>query len=201
MLPTRLLPERLRHLAPEALAFAVIGAANAVLYFVIFNAALFIGAVKATIIATVITTTISYFANRHWTYRHRPRTALHREYVLFFAFNLAGLIIQSGAVTIGKYGFGLSEDRHRLTFNVLTLFGVALATVFRFWAYRTFVFLTDPTAAISLRRLVRGPARAVVATAPRRPDPVEIMSGEFDDIELEVEIAVELDAAERRPAR
>src|SRR3712207_704194 len=120
MRPARLLPERLRRLAPEALAFGVIGAANTVLYSVIFNAFLFIGAVKATVLATVVTSAISCFANRHWTYRRRPRTALHREYVLFFAFNLAGLIIQSGAVTIGKYGFGLSESRHRLIFNLLT---------------------------------------------------------------------------------
>jgi putative flippase GtrA len=194
----RLLPERLRHIAPEAMTFAVIGAANSVFYFLIFNAFLNIGAVKATVIATVVTTTISYLANRHWTYRHRPRTAMHREYVLFFAFNLAGLIIQSGAVTIGKYGFDLSEARHRLIFNVLTLVGVSVATVFRFWAYRTFVFLKDPSAAISLRSLIKRPAYALV-TLPRRRAVHPL--AEFDDIELEAEIAAELDAAERRPAR
>ncbi|HEU5110413.1 MAG TPA: GtrA family protein, partial [Micromonosporaceae bacterium] len=80
----RLLPRRLRALAPEAMRFGAVGLANTVLYFVIFNVTMGIGAVKATVIATVITTTLSYLANRHWTYKHRPKTALRREYTLFF---------------------------------------------------------------------------------------------------------------------
>ena len=38
------------------------------------------------------------------------RTALRREYTLFFGFNLVGMIIQSGLVAIGKYGFGLNAE-------------------------------------------------------------------------------------------
>ncbi|HEX8627304.1 MAG TPA: GtrA family protein [Catenuloplanes sp.] len=161
----RLLPERLRRLAPEAFAFGVIGAANSLLYFVIFNAAMGIGAVKSTVLATVVTTTLSYFANRHWTYKHRPRSALRREYTLFFAFNFAGLVIQSGAVAIGKYGLGYTEDRHRLAFNLFTLIGVALATVFRFWAYRTFVFLKFAPGS---------PAPAVVAAMEPADRPLDL---------------------------
>ena len=135
------LAERLRRLAPEAFAFATIGAFNSLLYLAITWVALPIGAVKATVIATVITTTLAYFANRYWTYRHHARSALRREYVLFFGFNLAGMVIQSGAVGIGKYGFGLSEEKDAVLFMGGTLLGIAVATVFRFWAYRTFVFL------------------------------------------------------------
>ncbi|GAA2527164.1 hypothetical protein GCM10010435_18030 [Winogradskya consettensis] len=137
----RPLSERLRHLAPEALAFGVIGAANTLLYMAITWALLPIGAVKASIIATVVTTTLAYLANRFWTYRNHTRTALRREYTLFFGFNLAGMVIQSGAVGIGKYGFGLSEEKDAVLFMGVTLLGIAVATVFRFWAYRTFVFL------------------------------------------------------------
>ncbi|HWG99179.1 MAG TPA: GtrA family protein [Pilimelia sp.] len=136
----RLLPTRLRNIGPEAFAFGVIGASNTVLYLVIFNLAIGIGAVKATVIATVVTTTLSYLANRHWTYRDRPRSALRREYTLFFGFNLAGMLIQSGTVGLGKYGLGLSEAEDRLALNLVTCVGVALATGFRFWAYRTMVF-------------------------------------------------------------
>ena len=70
----RSLTDRLRRLAPEALAFGVIGAANAALYMVITYVALPIGAVKATVIATVVTTTLAYFANRYWTYRNHTKT-------------------------------------------------------------------------------------------------------------------------------
>ena len=52
----RTLTERLRRLAPEAFAFGIIGAANAALYLAITYVAMPIGAVKATVIATVVTT-------------------------------------------------------------------------------------------------------------------------------------------------
>ena len=138
------LTQRLRHLAPEAIAFGVIGAANTLLYMAITWAALPVGAVKASVIATVVTTTLAYFANRYWTYRHHTRTALRREYTLFFGFNLIGMVIQSGMVAIGKYGFGLTEEHDELAFMGVTLIGIVIATVFRFWAYRTFVFLKPP---------------------------------------------------------
>ncbi|MFI5889355.1 GtrA family protein [Actinoplanes sp. NPDC051513] len=138
------LTERLRRLAPEAIAFGIIGAGNTLLYMAITWAALPIGAVKASVVATVVTTTLAYFANRYWTYRHHTRTALRREYTLFFGFNLIGMVIQSGAVAIGKYGFGLTEEHDELAFMGVTLIGIVIATIFRFWAYRTFVFLKPP---------------------------------------------------------
>jgi putative flippase GtrA len=138
------LTERLRRLAPEAIAFAVIGAGNTLLYLAITWALLSIGAVKASIVATVITTTLAYVANRYWTYRNHTRTALRREYTLFFGFNLVGMIIQSGTVAIAKYGFGLTEDNDKYGFMAVTLVGIVIATIFRFWAYRTFVFLKPP---------------------------------------------------------
>src|SRR3954463_12564837 len=110
----RSLTDRLRHLAPEAFAFGVIGAANTVLYMSITYVALPIGAVKANVLASVITTTLAYIANRYWTYRHHTRSALRREYTLFFGFNLVGMLIQSGAVGVAKYGFDLNEKDHKL---------------------------------------------------------------------------------------
>ena len=138
------LTERLRRLAPEAIAFGVIGAGNTLLYMAITWVALPIGAVKASVIATIVTTTLAYLANRYWTYRHHTRTALRREYTLFFGFNLVGMVIQSGTIAIGKYGFGLTEQNDELRSSASPLVGIVIATVFRFWAYRTFVFLKPP---------------------------------------------------------
>jgi putative flippase GtrA len=140
----RQLTKRLRRLAPEAIAFGVIGAANTALYLAITWVALSMGAVKATVLATVITTTLAYLANRYWTYRHHTRSALRREYTLFFGFNLIGMVIQSGSVAVAKYGFHLNESDHRLLIMVITLAAAGVATIFRFWAYRTFVFLKPP---------------------------------------------------------
>ncbi len=140
----RTLMVRLRRIAPEAFAFGVIGAANTALYLAITYVALPIGAVKATVLATVITTTLAYLANRYWTYRNHTRSALRREYTLFFGFNLVGMIIQSGAVAIAKYGWNLNESDHKLLIMAITLVAAGVATIFRFWAYRTFVFLKPP---------------------------------------------------------
>src|SRR3954451_23198307 len=182
----RQLTERLRRLAPEAIAFSVIGAANTALYLAITWVALPIGAVKATVLATVITTTLAYVANRYWTYRHHTRSALRREYTLFFAFNLIGMIIQSGSVAIAKYGFHLNEKDHRLIIMVTTLAAAGVATVFRFWAYRTFVFLKP---AVDGHESSLGGLDVAAELAEFSAEP-----------ELDAEFAEELDAhqAERR---
>ncbi|BEL11361.1 hypothetical protein Q0Z83_095520 [Actinoplanes sichuanensis] len=138
------LTERLRRLAPEAIAFGIIGAGNTLLYLAIYWVAMPIGPVKASVLATVITTTLAYVANRYWTYRHHTRTALRREYTLFFGFNLVGMVIQSGMTYLGKYGFGLSEHDDKFLLLGMTTLGIGIATIFRFWAYRTFVFLKPP---------------------------------------------------------
>ena len=179
------LTDRLRRLAPEVVAFGVIGAGNTLLYMAITWAALPIGAVKASIIATLVTTTLAYLANRYWTYRKHTRTALRREYTLFFGFNLVGMVIQSGAVTIGKYGFGLTEERDAVLFMGVTLLGIAVATIFRFWAYRTFVFLKPP---------VDG-HEAAVAELDAAAGLAEL-SAEADG-SLDAELAKEIDAQRR----
>ncbi len=144
MSSARPLIAKVRNLAPEVTAFGIIGVTNTLLYFLITWVALPIGAVKASVIATVVTTTLAYFANRHWTYRHHTRTALRREYTLFFGFNLIAMGFQSGATAIGKYGFGFTEQHDELAILGITAIGVVFGTLFRFYAYRTFVFLKPP---------------------------------------------------------
>ena len=190
----RQLLTRVRGLVPEAFAFGVIGAGNTALYLLIVYVLAEIGAVKASVIATVVTTTLAYIANRHWTYRHRSRAALRREYTLFFGFNLAGMVIQSGSLAAVKYGFGLTErdDLHLLM--GVTIIGIGLATIFRFWAYRSFVFLKpQPDSELVELDPVAGLAEvAAEVAAPRGPSPDEV-----DDVDLEAELVVELDAESR----
>src|SRR5919107_410282 len=195
----RTLTERLRRLVPEAFAFAVIGLANTVLYMAITWVAMPIGAVKATVIATVVTTTVAYFANRHWTYRHHTKTALRREYTLFFGFNLVGMVIQSGSVAVAKYGFHLTETKHRVLFMGITLAAACVATVFRFWAYRTFVFLKPPVdgheAAIAEMDVAAGLAELSAEDVPGSAAQLEL------EADLDAELASELDAAQRAERR
>jgi len=193
------LTERVRRLLPEAFAFGVIGAGNSALYLAITYVALSIGAVKATVIATVITTTLAYLANRYWTYRNHERSALRREYTLFFGFNLAGMVIQSGGVAVAKYGFDLNEATHKMLIMGITVVGIAVATVFRFWAYRTFVFLKPPVdgheAAIADLDAAAGLAEL---SAEDKPGSAASLAAELEadlnaDLEVELELATELD--------
>jgi len=134
------LPQRWRALASEVSKFASIGAVNTVINLVIFNLLLQIGPLKANMVATTVATTCSYFMNRHWTYRHLPKSSLRREYGLFFFFNVIGLVIESAILFVARYGMHFSEHTDVVAFNIAKFSGLALGTAFRFWAYRRFVF-------------------------------------------------------------
>jgi len=45
---------------------------------------------------------------------------------------------------VAKYGWDLNEKDHKLLIMGITLIAAGVATIFRFWAYRTFVFLKAP---------------------------------------------------------
>ncbi len=137
----RLLPERWQKFIHEALKFGLVGGINTVINYAVFNAlalTVFVdGQLKATVVATIMATITSYLMNRHWTYRDRPKSAMQREYALFFLFNGAGLLIELGVLAAAKYGLGVTG---LLALNIAKTGGVVLATLFRFWSYRTFVF-------------------------------------------------------------
>lgn len=141
----RLLPARWQKFLREVLKFGAVGGLNGVINYAVFNVlALTVfadGQLKANVIATVVATCSSYLLNRHWTYRDRPKSAMRRESLLFFLFNAAGLVIELGVLALAKYGLGISG---LLALNVAKTVGVGLATVFRFWSYRTFVFRKTP---------------------------------------------------------
>ncbi|KXK61787.1 polysaccharide synthesis protein GtrA [Micromonospora rosaria] len=144
----RLLPERWQKFIREALTFGIVGGINTVINYAVFNAlalTIFVdGQLKATVVATIVATITSYLMNRHWTYRDRPKSAMRREYALFFLFNATGLLIELGVLALAKYGMGVTG---LLALNVAKTVGVVLATLFRFWSYRTFVFQPAPVAA------------------------------------------------------
>lgn len=144
----RLLPERWQKFINEALKFGIVGGINTVINYAVFNIlalTIFLGGqLKATVVATIVATITSYLMNRHWTYRDRPKSALRRETSLFFLFNATGLAIELGVLAAAKYGFGITG---LLALNGAKTLGIVLATLFRFWSYRTFVFRNVPATA------------------------------------------------------
>ena len=92
----------------------------------------------AKLISTTVATVATYFGNRYWTWRHRERSGLHREYVLFFVLNGIGLLIAAGCLAFSRYVLDLHSW---LSDNIAANFiGLGLGTLFRFWSYRKFVF-------------------------------------------------------------
>ena len=60
----------------------------------------------AKTMSTVIAATVAFLGNRFWTWRHRERSGLRREYLLYFFFNAVGLGIGLACLAISHYGLG-----------------------------------------------------------------------------------------------
>lgn len=160
--PVSALVERLRSavgvLYREMLKFGVVGAVAFVVDIGVFNLvssglwpfgdpAPLDGHEKiAKALSVAVATLVAWLGNRLWSFRHRRQAAAHRELVLFVIMNIAGLLIGVGCLTISHDVLGFTST---LADNVSgNLIGTALGTLFRFWAYRTFVFteFRDPHA-------------------------------------------------------
>jgi putative flippase GtrA len=144
---TRWVPNRFHAITDELAKFGTIGLINLGVNFGVFNLLLLLSLmqgseVKAKAVATIVATTCAYFLNRHWTYRHRPKTSMRREYTLFFFFNAVGLVIETAFVALAKYGL---HETHLVVLNLFSFIGIAIGTAFRFWAYRTHVFKPETT--------------------------------------------------------
>jgi putative flippase GtrA len=135
-----------RIIVKELSAFGVVGAVNLAVDVGIFNALHFgagLGPLTSKVISTSISTTLSYFMNRHWSFSHRARTGLGREYTLFFLLNGVALLIGLAVIALVHYGFGLSSP---FALNVANLIGIGLGSIFRFWSYKRWVFLSKQRA-------------------------------------------------------
>jgi putative flippase GtrA len=136
--------EPFRVLLHEIAKFGVIGLISFVIDVGLFNLLLFGGGpftskpITAKIISVAVATTFAYFGNRFWTFRHRGRTNMGREYVLFFLLNGVAMLIAIGCLAFSHYVLKLdSALADNISANVV---GLALGTLFRFWSYRKWVF-------------------------------------------------------------
>jgi putative flippase GtrA len=94
----------------------------------------------AKIISGVAATLFTYIGNRTWTFRHRRSRPAHHEAMLFFAVNGIGVIISTVYLNFTHDVLGLTS-KGAVSFN--NILGIGLATIFRFWAYRQFVFRAE----------------------------------------------------------
>lgn len=143
----RALYGRVEHLVHELAKFGVVGAIAFVVdvgtFNLLRNGALDDKPLTAKIISTVLATTVAFAGNRQWTFKHRERSTLRKEYALFFGLNAVALAIALGCLGLSHYVLGFTSPlADNISANVV---GMALGTMFRFWSYRRFVF-TAPVA-------------------------------------------------------
>lgn len=146
---------RLRRLARELAKFGAVGGAGLLVNLGVFNFLRHVTdlqVVRASVIATVVAIAFNYVGFRYFTYRDRDKGGRTKEMTLFLLFSVAGLVIENGLLFLATYGFGWDSP---LQSNVFKFLGIGIATLFRFWSYRTWVFK-----AIPLRRAVGDPGAA-----------------------------------------
>jgi putative flippase GtrA len=136
---------RFSHLYHELGKFGVVGGVAFLVDLTIYNLLLFVwGPVPSSVVSTVIAATLAFIGNRYWTWRDRERSSLAREYSLYFFFNFVGLLITLAVVWLSHDVLGSRWPdifQTRIADNVAKMIiGTGLASLFRFWAYRRFVF-------------------------------------------------------------
>lgn len=150
---------RFAELIHELAKFGAIGVIAAVLDLggaAVLHGAAGFGPLGAKTISTFVAATFAYAGNRIWTFRHRARVGLAREYLLFFALNGVGLLIALLVIGFTEHSLGM---RGQLAFNVAQVTGTAIGTIFRYLAYKEWVFLPPEMPAVDLRSGLPTPPR------------------------------------------
>ncbi|MCZ2403247.1 GtrA family protein [Paenarthrobacter sp. Z7-10] len=129
----------------EVAKFGVVGGIGFVIDTSIFlwlrNGSLADHPTKAKIISAVVATIFSWVANRYWTFRHRRRANIGREILLFALMNGIGIGIAGACVYVSHWVLGFTSAF--ADFMAGSVVGLVLGTIFRFFAYRFWVFTEE----------------------------------------------------------
>jgi putative flippase GtrA len=138
------LRRRLQHLGREVAKFGAVGGAGLLGNLLVFNLVRHttdLQVVRASVIATIVAIAFNYVVFRYFAYRDRDKSGRTRELTLFLLFSVVGLVIENGVLYLATYGFGWNSP---LQNNFFKFLGIGIATLFRFWSYRTWVFRALP---------------------------------------------------------
>jgi putative flippase GtrA len=135
---------RFAHIGAEGLKFCVVGGCGAIVQLGVqdtLHLKMGVGALTAVAFGTIGGIILTFFGNRYWTYAHKRARGkeFYRETMQFLLWAFIGWAIQEGLQAAVTYGLGFKDG---ISYTLATCFGIGIATVFRFWAYRTFVFTT-----------------------------------------------------------
>jgi putative flippase GtrA len=105
--------------------------------------------VRASVVASAVATVVSYLGNRYWTFSKRrdrgpsdgTRGTPVREFVAYVIANVIGIMITGGCLYFSRWML----DFHTAAADAVARnVGIALGTVFRYLAYKFWVFTGPP---------------------------------------------------------
>jgi putative flippase GtrA len=141
---------RVRRLLPELIKFGVVGGLGSVIDLggaAVLHGKYHVGPLESKAVSTALATVFTYLGSRFWTFKDRENQSLRREAVLFIVLNVAGLLIAEAVIALVTYVLGLHGQ---LEYNASSVLGTGLATIFRYLAYRRWVFIAPTEPAFSL---------------------------------------------------
>lgn len=164
-------------LLKEVSAFGVVGATCFALDLALFQllyAGAGTGPVVARLISALVAMTLAFVGHRYWSFSHRARTGIGREYGIFFMVNGFTMSLGLAAVGVAHHLLGVEGV---LALQAVNIGSIALGTLIRFVAYRRWVFVAvEAPAAVSHRE--RTPVERARREGTHRtdatPEPAEI---------------------------
>ena len=164
---------RIRALIHEGAKFGIVGLIGigvTNLVFIPLHNWLHLGPLTSVTIATLVATVVTFVGNRYWSFRDREGAGTGREGITFFVLNGVGLLIQYAVLGFSNYVLGLDSKLE----NVIALnLGIGIGTLFRFWSYRKWVWVSPEERLARLRRgrhrKGRAPLPVMAESAPARP--------------------------------
>lgn len=131
---------RVRQHGPELVKFGIVGGIGTIIDLggaAALHTAFHEGPLESKAISFTAATIFTYLGSRFWTFRHRENQPVHREAMLFVVLNAAGLVLAEAVIACVTYGLGLKDP---VAYNAASFAGTGLGTIFRWYAYRKWVF-------------------------------------------------------------
>ena len=149
---------RVRTMGPEIGKFLIVGGLGTVID--LGGAGLLHGQyhfepLAAKAVSVTLATVFTYLGSRFWTFKERENQSVRREAVLFLVLNIFGLLMAEAVIGLVTYVMGLHG---RLAYNAASFVGTGLGTIFRFYAYRKWIFLEPEQSSAAPSPLPDAPA-------------------------------------------
>lgn len=94
--------------------------------------------ISAKVISVSIAIVFSWVMNRLWTFGDQRTDNRGREFILFVAVNIGGMLISLGCLGFSRYVLGLkTQFADNISANIV---GLVLGTIFRYVMYRYTIF-------------------------------------------------------------